>query len=458
MIDSFDSILVGVSGGADSVSLLHMLKPIAKERSVSLAVAHLNHRLRGLESDKDARFVASVAENLKLPYYEKAVDVQAYRKKHKLSLEEAARQVRYSFFFDIADRYNYHKIALGHHADDNAELVLMNLIRGSGLLGVSGMSAMSRRRIIRPFIGLNKAEIIAFAQHTGLEYRTDASNDDPTFLRNRIRHQLIPTIKEDYNPNITAALNRISDIAAGEEQWIDKILSPIFEGVIRFENDEKIGLDAAALERLHIAARRRLIRKAVSKVKGNLRRITFKHIDNAVDLLSAEKSGKTIHLPEGVDIQRKTDLLFVSKRSRPGRRRNEIHPHGHCPVYEYTIESEGEYTIPEIGGTLRVSIVDAGEFDYDDPNVALFDASMIDFPMVIRSPMPGDRFSPYGMAGSKKVKNLFIDEKIKRENRRRWPLLLHRDEIIWVVGLRRSDKGVVKNFTKEVLKTELFLA
>ena len=195
MLKSEDSVIIGVSGGPDSVGLLHILIALAPRFSLRLGIAHLNHCLRHVESDNDAKFVASLSRTLDLPCYIQKEDVRKYQVENKLSMEEAARQVRYTFLKNVAKRNGFNKIALGHHREDNAELVLMNLFRGSGPLGLSGIPPVRDNEIIRPLINSQRSEIIDFLKINRFEYTSDASNKDAKYLRNKIRHHLIPQLK-----------------------------------------------------------------------------------------------------------------------------------------------------------------------------------------------------------------------------------------------------------------------
>jgi tRNA(Ile)-lysidine synthase len=200
MLQNADAVLVAVSGGADSVALLHILLELAPKYSLRMAIAHLNHGLRQKESDRDEAFVASLAKQLELPFYVGREDVRGYRQRHRLSIEDAARQVRYRFYNSVAVNYGYGKIALGHHGDDNAELILMNLLRGSGPLGLSGISPVRDGKIVRPLINLRRSEIMDYVAAKNLDYVTDSSNWDLKFRRNKIRTRLIPQLKSGYNP------------------------------------------------------------------------------------------------------------------------------------------------------------------------------------------------------------------------------------------------------------------
>ncbi len=254
---------MAVSGGPDSVALVHVLLALAAEYSLRPAIAHLNHCLRGRDSDRDAEFVTALARQLDVPIYADRKDVRAFRANRRLSLEEAARIIRYEFFDAVAAKHGFNKIALGHHSDDNAELVLINLLRGSGPLGLSGIAPVRDGKIVRPLIHLKRSEIIDYLTEKKLKYVTDISNADPAFVRNKIRHHLIPELQAHYNPRITETLNRLGEIMRAEDQWFDDALEPVLKQCISQGARETIRLAIPAFAQLARAVKRRVIRKAI---------------------------------------------------------------------------------------------------------------------------------------------------------------------------------------------------
>ncbi|OQY04678.1 MAG: tRNA lysidine(34) synthetase TilS [Desulfobacteraceae bacterium 4572_123] len=432
MLAHGDHVLAGVSGGPDSVALLHLLLLLAPKFSLEIGIAHVNHCLRQAESDRDANFVSFLAAKLDLPYHECRVDVSKYRKKHKLSLEEAARRVRYTFFNKIAMENRYGSIALGHNCDDNAELVLMNILRGSGSLGISGIPALRwrndpRLKIIRPLISSGRAEIIAFLEKYNLEYVLDSSNSDTRFLRNRIRHRLLPLLRESYNSAAVKNINRLSLLANSEEQWLEEMTAPLFCDAVMDANTDCITLSIQAILKAHVAARRRIIRKAVLTCRGSLRRIGFSHIEAILDLLKNKATEKTIDLPDRIRVRRRHSTLVITREKRPLR---EISPRQNVPD---NMKSAG-------------------------PDTAFLDMDKFSFPIIVRPPRPGDRFTPLGMKGSQKLKKYFINHKTPRYERTRCPLLVSHDKIIWVPGHRIDESVKVTKTTQKVAKAQLLLA
>jgi tRNA(Ile)-lysidine synthase len=463
MIQAGDTVLVGVSGGPDSTALVHILLALAPKFSFQVVIAHLNHCLRQEESAHDEAFVVSLADKLDLPVHVEKLSVRRYQKKHHLSLEEAARKMRYRFYDSIAAKFGYEKIALGHHSDDNAELILMYLLRGSGPLGLSGIPPVRDDKIIRPLIEIKRAEIMEYIAVKGLAYVVDSSNRDLRYLRNKIRNRLIPELKAEYNPKLLDTLNRLASILDAEEGWIENLIEPIFEKVAVFEKLGRIGFDIAQLNQQPIAVRRRLIRMAVFKVKGNLRRLAFAHVEAVVKLAQNGPDSGALDLPDRVRISRQNDVLIVSKEAQNLRHLASTPHLSSTPDYEYRLTKPGEIFIKEAALKIRFS-----EIPQEHPSdwrpsgqrtrAAYFDLDKIHFPLVIRNFRRGDRFSPLGMSGRQKLKKFFIDHKVSRTERRKIPILLSRNEIIWVVGHRLDNAAKIGPQTRRLLKAELLLA
>ena len=461
MLKPGDSVLVGVSGGPDSVALFHLLLTLVSRFSLRLGVAHLNHCLRQNDSDKDAEFVASLAGGFDIPCYIHKANVRKYQIENKLSLEEAARRVRHTFLNKVAEKNRFNKIALGHHFDDNAELVLMNLFRGSGPLGISGIPPVRDGKIIRPLIQSNRSEIIAFLDQNGLKYIYDASNRDTRFLRNRIRHDLIPLLKTSYNPKISQSLNRLASIIRSEEEWIEDVIHPLFEKAAINIQDGRIALSVSILNQIHVAAQRRIIRKAISKIKGNLKRIGLTHIDSAIDLVESGPVYGNIDLPDRIRIQRKGDVLVFSRAKNKLRNADVTSGRTELFAFEYRIEKPESIFIKEINAHIKfteMGIENLPDLCRTGQNTGFFDRDALSFPLVLRNFRHGDRFMPLGMTGTQKIKKFFIDKKIPRKERMKCPILLCRGKIIWVTGYRIDESVKVKPTTKNVLKVELSLA
>lgn len=461
-----DAVLVGVSGGPDSVALLHVLRHLAERFNLHLGMAHLNHCLRPKDAGRDEAFVSALAHELSLPCHIERCNVNEYRHHHKLSLEEAGREVRYAFLERIAKCHRYSKIALGHHADDNAELILMCLLRGSGPLGLSGMRPVRAGRIVRPLLRVTRSDILRFLAFKKATYVCDDSNNDPCFTRNRIRSHLIPEIRKHYNPGIVDALNRLGMISEAEEAWIAQIISPVFDSMVRFNGDQLL-VSVEPLKAHHLAVQRRLLRRAVETLKGDLRRISLAHIDAVIDELNKGKSGNWLTLPDGIRICFTSRQLRMMKTAK-GQRAvgSNLKPEAAGP-FEYRVKREKIDSTPfdcdifEIGMTLRffqsgpVSMAAVREAGHE---CAFFDMKKLQFPLTLRNFRPGDRFVPLGMKGHQKVKDFFINRKVPQGHRIRCPLLLSGDRIIWVAGHQIDDAVKVESLTRDVLNVELLTA
>jgi tRNA(Ile)-lysidine synthase len=463
MVQAGDTVLVGVSGGPDSVALVHILLALASKFCFQVAIAHLNHCLRRQESARDEAFVVSLAEQLDLRVHVEKQDVRRYQKNHRLSPEEAARQVRYRFYDTVAAKFGYEKIALGHHSDDNAELILMYLLRGSGPLGLSGIPPLRDAKIIRPLMDIKRTEILDYIAEKSLDCVVDSSNRDSQYLRNKIRNRLIPELTAEYNPKLIDSLNRLASILHAEEKWIESLIQPIFEKVIVFRKQDRIGLDIKQLNQQNLAVRRRLIREAVLKVKGNLRRMAFVHVEAAVNLAQKAAASGALDLADRIRIYRQNNVLIISKEAQ-NLRHIAGAPHlSSIPEYEYWLPKTGEILVKEAALKIRFSEIPHEHIPDWPPagqgaRTVYFDMDMIRFPLVIRNFRPGDRFSPLGMTGRQKLNKFFIDHKVSRTERQKCPILLSRNEIIWVVGHRLDNAVKIGPQTRRILKAEVSLA
>ncbi len=259
MFQSGDRVLIGVSGGPDSVALLHLLLAVGPQYDLDLAIAHLNHGLRKTAADRDADFVAALSKRLLVPLYSEKRDVLEYRRRHRLSLETASRHVRYAFFNELLQANGFDKIALGHHMDDNAELVLMNLLRGSGPRGLAGIPPVRDNHIVRPLMGLTRQQIKDYLAGKNLNYVIDASNNDQRHLRNRIRHELLPFLATRYNGRIAHHLNQTAAVCRSEDRWLERAVDAIFNAQVVEQADSRIVLSLPGMVDLDLAMQRRLL-------------------------------------------------------------------------------------------------------------------------------------------------------------------------------------------------------
>jgi tRNA(Ile)-lysidine synthase len=445
------TLVVAVSGGADSVCLLYMLAGLQNELDVHLHVAHLDHRLRGGQARADARYVAGLARRLGLPATIESRDVKAYRRERRLSLEEAAREVRYAFLAEVATAAGADRVAVGHTADDQVETILMHLIRGSGLGGLRGLRPLSRRAgagrgltIVRPLLLLGREETAAYCQSRHLRPRTDISNLSPEPFRNRIRLQLLPELRK-YNPRIDAALLRTARLAAADLDFIEAEVARRWREVAREERGLVV-LDRAKLAALPPALQRRLLREAVSRWPGGLKDIEAGHIENLLEALE-KPAGKAIGLPGGLSFIVEHDRFLLADDGASS-----------CPFPplkgETPLNVPGRSSLP--GWDIRAEVVPraAGEglTAPSDSLTAVFDLAATGDKLSVRSRRPGDLFQPLGLGAAKKLANFMIDARIPRAWRRCVPVVVSPGRIVWVVGWRIDERVRVTEATGTLLR------
>ena len=461
MVAPGDRLLVGVSGGPDSMALLHLLSRLAPDLKIKLGVAHLNHCLRGASADRDAEVVRLAAQALDYPFHLARSHVLKVKEKLGLSLEEAARRVRYAFFKKTMSNAGYNKLALGHQSNDNAEQMLMALLRGTGPRGLSGITPVRQACIIRPLINASRSQIETFVAQAGITCVLDASNHDRRFVRNRIRHHLLPLLASDYNPRIEANLNQLADVMRTEEDWIEGITAAEYKKAVLTRTKGTITLSAQTLSQTHPALVRRLVRKALADLTGTLRRITFSHVQSVLHLLTDGRGVKELHLPGGIRARRadrRLTLIVADSCNRsavePAVERRSASPTQISRPFPATVE------IKTMGIGLRFSTCRPDQLPRwadVDWNQAHFDLGRIALPLTVRPAIPGDRFTPLGVAGSQKLKKFFIDHRIHRQKRATAPVLMDRQRIIWLVGHRIDDHVKVTTATSQVLRVEFFL-
>ena len=441
-------LVVGVSGGPDSVCLLDLLTELRDALGIVLHVAHLNHMLRGAESDADARYVAELAGKLKLEVAVGRRDVTRYREERGLSLEEAAREVRYLFLADVVEAVDAWGVAVGHTADDQIETVLMHILRGTGLHGLRGMRPLTnlqlpdgrKVRVVRPLLEVARAETEAYCEERGLSPRTDVTNVSIYFFRNRIRHELLP-ILERYNPAIRSALLRLALTAGDELDLVERQAEEVWASLASFEAGEVV-LRADPLRCLHPALQRHLLRRAVQEIAGDLRGLEAVHVEYMRETLG-KPAGTRIDLPGG--------LVFTVEYGAYRVSAGEPEPPLPPLEGEYQLIVPGETVIP--GWRVRAQIVPRNRVQIPPGErwQSCFDAGRVGANLIVRTRRPGDRFQPLGMADVKRVQDFMVDARIPRHWRDRIPIVVSPDQIVWVVGWRIDERVKVTPGTKLVL-------
>ena len=462
MIQKGDNVLVGVSGGPDSVALVRILNALKGEIHYDLGIAHVNHGLRKETADRDERFVRSLANEMNLPCYVNRADVKKYCDNNKLSIEHGGRRIRYAYFSRVLNQFGYTKIALGHHADDNAEAVLMALLRGSGTLGLSGIPPVRDQIIIRPLIQLTKSEIETFLKNNGWSFLIDETNQSPDHLRNRIRLELIPLLKRDYNPKIVENLNRVSDILMVENDGLEKLTLGLISSLVVEDESEtgerRCSFSISQANNLYKFQQRRLIRGMIKNVKGNLKRTTFDHVEAIMMLMGKRKGIKEVHLPDKILVSKINDQLIITQKALPLRGINKTFGPGHKQDYTYNIDHCGTFRVQAVGGVIIFSEVDRKKI----PNIssagqeiAFFDIKKAKFPMILRNFNARDWFVPLGMTGSQGVNKFLKDHKVAAQKRFKTPVLVIDGQVAWVIGQRIDDRFKVTDKTQKILKVEI---
>ncbi len=461
-----DAVLVGVSGGPDSVALLHLLTEVAPALSLSLEVAHVEHGIRGARSREDAEFVRRTAAGLSLPFHLVQLDLPGAEHREAASpdapdvragalearagdggsagnLEARARAERYRFFARVAAERRLAKVAVGHNRGDQVETMLMWLLRGCGPEGLAGMPAArpldpdaaggAGPLLIRPLLEVSRDEILGYLESRRLEYREDHTNRDTRYLRNSIRRTLLPALRERTDAGLDLRLARLAGMLRSDNVLLERQAA----GVYRRVSSADV-LDRAAFLGLEPEMKPRVVRFWLARVMGTLRRVGYAHVDAVLDLIAGSRPHARVSLPGPWTVVREYESvrLVPATGEAPEGARSE-------GQYSYPLPLEGELLLPEAG--LRVTAWRSDSLDLPaSPCEAAFDlhaVERVEGVLRVRNFRPGDRFRPLGMAGHKKLKDLFIEKKLPRRRRRTLPLVLAGEEIVWIPGCARGDFG-----------------
>jgi len=442
-----DLVLLGVSGGPDSVALTHVMNKLREELGLSLHIAHLNHMFRGREAEEDAVFVKNLARKMGISCTVEKIDVPKIAAKEHLSPEEAARKVRYEFLSRVAGTIGAHKIAVGHNADDRAETVLLHLIRGTGPEGLEGIKP-KYKSIVRPLLEVRRSEIEKYCFDNGLEFRIDSTNRELIYMRNKVRHHLIPILKE-YNSNIVEVLNRTAEIIRSENEYMEGEGRRAYESTVFLEDYDKIELGIEIFLNLHAAIQRRLLRYCYMVLTGKEEGLEFQHIERTRRFISAGAPGKKLELPEGIVVERSYNFFIFRKKEAAEK------TEWRCRE----ISVPGRTYIPEIEKHIITKIIPADEVGRDflsaPDHAAYMDMDKLQFPLYVRPRCEGDSFQPLGLPGKKKVKDILIDAKIPRDRRSKIPVVLDQRGIVWLAGFRIDERVKITDSTRKVLIMEL---
>lgn len=482
LLERGDGVVVGVSGGPDSLSLLHVLLRLREVYDLRLYVAHLHHGARGADADADAAFVAGLAAEWDLPATVERQDVPALAREHHLAFEEAARRARYAFLARLATEIGVRKIAVGHNADDQAETVLMHFLRGSGPAGLRGMlpatpitdyrmlelprtkDAGGKKQdscilhpasciIIRPLLEVERADIERYCAEHGLQPRFDRSNLDTTYFRNRLRHELLPLL-ETYNPNVCARLRHMAAVIAADYELLSRLREQAWADTVQDEREAAVVFDRLAWRALPVALQRALLRRAVYCLRRSLRDVDFVHVEDARRVGLSGETGAQATLPSGLALTVGYGTLTLGVAGDAGPPPDEPLLWRDEPL---PVQVPGTTPLPQSDWALRAEVLETWDLQHmasnPDPWTAYLDLDALAEPLILRRRHRGDRFEPQGMAGhSVKLSAFLINRKVPAAWRDHVPLLVAGDEIAWVCGHRLAQGTAVEERTRRVVR------
>ncbi len=435
LLQKGEKVCVACSGGRDSTALLSLFLEIQGDWDISLYVCHFNHGIRRGAAD-DERFVRAMAESLKIPFFVELSDVPSYAQKNKMNLEEAGRLLRYEFLDRVAETVGGAKIATGHTMSDQAETFFLRLIRGSGTRGLAGIYPAVEGRVIRPLLRIGSGEIEEYLEKKGLEYRIDESNADPSFLRNRIRRDLIPYLEANFDPKIVPRLGKLTSLLMEEDTFLESLAATKAQDIL-LATEGALSLDIQRLTLLPLAIQRRVVRRFIHGLRGDLRRISFEDVEQILAL----PEGKDFSLKENLVLRREQGRIFLKKEPPEAVRYATSWTWSQIlDIQELGVKFKGEKKILETYSPIKT----------DDNLGACLDWEKLKFPLQVRNRQEGDRYQPLGSPGRKKLKEIMRAKGIPQRERNRYPVFLSGEEIVWVLGLPVSEKFKVTPHTREV--------
>ncbi len=446
LLETGDRLIVGVSAGVDSMVLLHLLNACCQAYGLTLIVAHINHGLRPEESEKEAELVKKESERLNLTFEYGRFQAKEFQKARGLSLQDAARKIRFHFFRDLLQKHQAHKIALGHNADDQVETVFLRLIRGAGLKGLKGMLPIREGGVIRPLLETWRREIELFAEERKIPYLLDSSNLKENYLRNRLRLSLIPLVEKEYQPNFRKIVLKTSANLREENDYLERGAEEAYQKMV-CEGKDGLSFKFSEYRSLHPAIQWRIIQNMIERFYD---RETAEEERGGAEVAQVYKSlhqllpSFFVEMPHGIILEKRYDSVLMR---RGGAR--AVHP------FEVELVSPGRNYIGEIEKEVMIEETDRNdqlEDFYGLPNIAFLDYQSLKFPLKMRNFRPGDRFMPLGVKGTQKLKEFFIDHKIPKFERPGIPLLASGEMIAWIVGYRIDERVKVTGKTQKVLK------
>jgi len=436
LIKENDKILVTLSGGPDSVLLLHLLNKFKKKFTLTLAAVHINHSLRGKDSDNDEKFAVKLCNGLGIKLYIKKIDVKSYASKKKISIEEAARILRYDIFENLLIEINFDKIATGHILDDNAETVLLNLFKGAGFTGLSGIP-IRRDKIIRPLLTISKEEILDYLKENKLKFRLDKSNKDNIYERNIIRNNILPIIKKEINPNISGALFRTSEIVRDIDRMISMLIIEKTDS-LKIDENHKLTVPIKLFDEFKNINLKEFIRRIlINKMNFSPQ---FNETEEIMALLN-KQTGKILNFRDNFIVVRERESLIFYRN------------YSVIDTSKIKININNSVFLKDLRQYLEIKKIDIAEMELDNSKITEYiDAENINDDFEIRLWDKGDKFIPLGMQSFKKISDFLTEQKIPAHKKKDQLLLTNRTNIVWVVGLRIDNRFRITSKTREVIK------
>lgn len=441
LISKGDNVVIGLSGGPDSMALLYCLYEIHKNLGFNLIAAHVNHGVRGEEALADQLFTEEICKRLNITYHTVNVDMNQYGREKGITAEEAGRELRYGFFRSLLKNAGGGKIAVAHNKNDQAETLLMRIMRGTGIDGLKGME-FKTGDIIRPLLNVSREKIEDYIRVNNIETVLDKTNLLPIYSRNKVRLELIPYIEDNFNPNIVDSLWRLSQTTSLDTDFLESYCKERYNLIVKKEQENCIIIDGVKFNGEQRSIKQRLLRLAIQNLSGDLQGFTEKHIVSTLELFTKLETGKQINLPNGLICRISYEDLII-----------EILNDITHDDFNYKLEV-GENYFKSLNLNLKLSIIDNYNGLHLGKDNKYFDYDKIRGNLYIRNRKYGDKFTPLGMKGSKKIKDYFIDKKIPREKRDKIPLLVDEENIIWIIGYGVSELYKVSEDTTKILMIE----
>ncbi|MBI3795047.1 MAG: tRNA lysidine(34) synthetase TilS [Nitrospinae bacterium] len=439
-----EKVCVAASGGPDSTALLTSLAELRGELKISVSACHVNHNLRGAESNGDMEFVKALAHRLSIQCFITTLHIENYRKAVGGSVQSCARELRYLAFRRLVRKKLADKVVTAHTADDNAETLLLNLIRGSGLSGLAGIPRVREEIYVRPFLGFRKSEIIAHLKETGTSFREDSSNDSMKYARNKVRGVLLPMLTEEFNTDVVGTLCNTAEIFGEIRDYLTCSANSAFAESANNGKNGEVSISRAYFSSLHIAVQREVLRTAVAKLGRGLANVSFEQIENVRSSVVGNAGGTNHHLG-GITVRTDNANILLCKFSDSNR-----------DDFSVPFQKSGKVTVGAVDCSVSVNDVPIRPDSLDSgAAAALMDADSIPENAVWRNRREGDIFWPLGSSGSMKLKKFLIDKKIPRWKRDSLLLLASGDNVLWIAGHRISESVKIKKGTANFIKLTL---